>query len=540
MALRFSLKWNTADSIGMYIKQTYQSICCTVSSKLLALVTNACLRMPSVNSLMFVSFPILLLLAIASVATADSDAELSAWNSCSLKTPDNGFSVPAECAYLKVATDPTNPSSDKIDLHVAKIPASNRNAEADPLLFITGGPGQAASESWPPIQAAFQKVLKNRDVYVIDQRGTGLSNKLECPEDNSPDDVFVFDAELTAQTALACYKQLPSDPRFYTTSIAVTDLESLRLAVDVKQWNIYGVSYGTRVALHYLRRYPDSVRTMTLDAVVPPGVALGPGISIDAQNALDRMFERCVSDNHCNSAFPGLKQDTLRFLDNLREKPEEIRFENFETGSLDTIRLSVHHVSLTMRILSYSSHGVSILPYLLHEAYANRNFAPLARQAALQRNQLTQTLATGMHNAIICTEDAPLARNDTSNPAEYANTYLGDTPLKALKANCTHWPAGVIDLDFHEQVTSDAQILILSGSADPVTPDTYGERLMANLPNALHIVNPNQGHVQIALGCMPTVFASFVNRGATRDVDYGCLERLRVEPFFIDANGPRP
>ena len=252
------------------------------------------------------------------------------------------------------------------------------------------------------------------------------------------------------------------------------------------------------------------------------------------------MFERCSNDTHCQLAFPDLEQSTLALLDDLREQPREITFENFDTGSLDSIRLSVHHITLTMRILSYSSHGVSILPYLLNEAYANDNFAPLARQASLQTDKLTSSLATGMHNAIICTEDAPLARNDSGSPDRYSNTYLGDTPLKALESNCKYWPAGVIDLDFHEKVTSDAQVLVLSGTADPITPDAYGEKVVADLPNALHIVNPYQGHVQIALGCTPAIVANFIQKGLTRDIDYGCLERLRAEPFFIDANGPRP
>ena len=279
---------------------------------------------------------------------------------------------------------------------------------------------------------------------------------------------------------------------------------------------------------------------MILDAAVPPGTALGPGIAVEAEKSLRQMFERCETDVACSTAYPELEAGTRRMLEELDQNPVDIEFENFNAGTVESTRLTSNHITLTMRMLSYSSHGVAILPFMLHEAYANRNYAPFARQAAMQSDSLGESIATGMHNSIICTEDEPFSSEFGIDAAMLQDTYLGDTALKALEASCKHWPAGVIDDDFHVPLQSDAQVLILSGGADPVTPPSYGKRVEDTLPNALHIVNPFQGHVQIALGCMPTVVSNFIVRGDTANVDFGCLERLRAEPFFVDANGPRP
>jgi len=472
------------------------------------------------------------LFAQSSPAFATNSGAGLAFSSCELEDPLSGHSAQALCSSLEVYENPDAPDSPVLELHVAKMEATGRRKEADPLLFITGGPGQAASESWAAIHRVFRKVGKKRDVYILDQRGTGLSNKLTCPDPGDEQDVYEFDEAATAELAKACVESFDVDTRYFTTSIAVKDLEKLRDVLGIEKWNIYGVSYGTRVALHYLRRYPDHVRTMILDAAVPPGTALGPGIAVEAEKSLRQMFDRCKTDDACNAAYPTLEAGTRRMLEELDQNPVDIEFENFNAGTVETTRLTSNHITLTMRMLSYSSHGVAILPFMLHEAYANQNYAPFARQAAMQSDSLGESIATGMHNSIICTEDEPFSSRFGIDAAMLQDTYLGDTALKAVEASCKYWPAGVIDEDFHVPLQSDAQVLILSGGADPVTPPSYGERVAETLPNALHIVNPFQGHVQIALGCMPTVVSNFIVRGDTANVDFGCLERLRAEPFF--------
>ena len=152
---------------------------------------------------------------------------------------------------------------------------------------------------------------------------------------------------------------------------------------------------------HYLRRFPDSVRTLTLDAVVPPGVTLGPGIALDAQQAFEQMLQRCSDNQHCQQRYPTLGEQTRALIERLREAPTEISFENFNTGQIESMDFTLSHLTLTLRMLSYSSHGVAILPNMLFEAYTNNNFAPFARQAKMQVDSLGGALATGMYLSLI-------------------------------------------------------------------------------------------------------------------------------------------
>ncbi len=465
----------------------------------------------------------------------------SAFSACEI---GDSVKIDAECRTLVVAEDPTtsneHSAAASIELFIARLPAYSRAPRQDPLTIIAGGPGQSASATYPSVGPAFEKIREHRDIILIDQRGTGQSNQLNCPSESAPDNPFEFDPDRLAAHTKACLDSLSSDPRFYTTSVAVIDLEAVRRELGIERWNIYGISYGTRVALHYLKQHPEAVRSVILDAVVPPHVSLGTNLALDAQRALDLLLIRCSANPSCNKQFPDLAQTTQKLLSSLKEKPKDIIFENFNTGELEELAFSYHHLTLTMRMLSYTEHGIALLPVLINDAYKRGNFAPLARQSYLQAKNLETTLATGMHNAVICTEDQPFANVNESLRERLQATFLGTTPLDALDVSCAHWPQGVLEENFHEPVYSDKPVLILSGEADPITPPQYGDELASTLSNALHIVNSGQGHMQAHLGCIPTLMQQFIEFTNPQSLDLTCLERLQPHPFFIDANGPTP
>ncbi|MBX2884879.1 MAG: alpha/beta hydrolase [Granulosicoccus sp.] len=462
------------------------------------------------------------------------------FSACEIESPTTHVAVAAECANTVLPLDPADPDGDVIELSLARLSAYSNQTSADALAFIAGGPGQSAIESYPGVQTAFDKIREHRDIYLIDQRGTGKSSPLLCPEAVSSGAVLEFDAAAVKASASECRESLSLDPEFFTTSIAVQDLDSIRQRLGIDQWNLYGVSYGTRVALHYLRRFPDQVRTLILDAVVPPDVALGATLALDAERAFDLMLKRCKADTACDARFPALGEKTRELIASLRESPVSVTFENFQTGRLDSIEFTANHLTLTMRMMTYVSYGTSLLPTMLHDAYANQNFAPLARQARQQSRSLESTIATGMHHAVVCTEDQPWINFSEQEINTLAATYLGRDPINALMAMCHSWSPGVIDADFKEPVQSDKPVLLLSGEADPITPPAFAEQVAAHLPNSLHIVNPGQGHAQAWLGCTPSIMARFVTTANVDDVDFGCLERQQPPPFFIDANGPTP
>jgi pimeloyl-ACP methyl ester carboxylesterase len=449
----------------------------------------------------------------------------------------------AQCATIDVALDPADTQSDTIALAIAKIPARRQTAHKDAFTMIAGGPGQSALESYQSIASAFRHIRRDRDVILIDQRGTGKSSRLNCPP--APETIGLqlqFDPMETAKQAALCLGSLDADPRFFTTSAAVSDLETVRQQLGISQWNVYGISYGTRVALHYLRRYPNSVRTMTLDAVVPPQLALGPDIAALAQRSLDHIFDRCQQNQGCADAFGHQGEATMQLMQSLEQKPRTISYEDIASGKLTKREFTREDLAVTLRLMSYSSQTAAILPSMLNDAMTQDNFAPLARQSDLQTQSLSDTLAVGMHHAIVCTEDAPFLDQQpsaTDRPND-DSTYLGSAVVESIKATCKSWPQGLIDEDFKDPVISDVPTLILSGGADPVTPPDYGDLVASTLENNYHIINGDEGHMQAAFGCIPVVLARFIEQASIEQLEDDCLQRIRPLPFFIDANGPLP
>ncbi|MFK8082614.1 MAG: alpha/beta fold hydrolase [Granulosicoccus sp.] len=462
------------------------------------------------------------------------------FDDCSIGT--TGIVLPAQCATLEVPLNPADPAAGVQSLAVAKIASRRRSGNTDALTLLAGGPGQSAIDTFPGIAFAFRHIMRDRDVILIDQRGTGDSTSLDCPEDTvaAVDSGLGLDTDpgKISQLAADCLASLDADPRLFTTSIAVKDLENVRQQLGISQWNLYGISYGTRVAMHYLRRYPDAVRSIVLDAVVPPQISLGPDIASLAQQSLERIFARCEQDTGCNDAFGNLTLPTLALIDELRARPRSITYEDVATGQLTTREFTHDHLAMTLRLMSYSSQTAAILPSMLYEAIQNNNLAPLARQSDTQGSSLSNSLSTGMHHAVICTEDVPFF--DDQADTSTSNSYLGDDLIAGIKATCDAWPAGTIDDDFKDALVSDKPALILSGDADPITPPAYGELVARTLPNARHIVNEAQGHMQAAFGCMPVLLAKFVDTSNALDLETDCLKRLRPLPFFVDANGPLP
>lgn len=486
--------------------------------------------------LVAVRLGLLLSALIAANAAVANSSRLSAFSDCTIG--NKAGLIDAMCATFTVPLDYESPDDQSIELRVARLAAQTNKPQPDAFTLIAGGPGQSATESYPSVAYAFRHIQRDRDVILLDQRGTGASNKLDCPKEEK-EQSLVYDKTKTEAAAQRCREQLDVDPRFFSTSVAVKDLELLRKALAIKQWNLYGVSYGTRVGLHYLRRYPESVRTIILDAVVPPEIVLGPEIALAAQRSLVRLFDRCENNLGCNESFPRLRGGTLEMLERLKAEPVDIQYEDINTGELRDLSFTDKHLAITMRLMSYSSHGNAILPSMLYDAIDSNNFSSLARQAQLQISGLDEALAGGMHNAIICTEDTPFIPENLDKAA-LEETYLGSEILDAMRSNCKSWEQGVIDDDFKTPVVSDTPALVMSGSDDPVTPPEYGESIIKHLSRSLHIVNENQSHMQAALGCVPLLMAEFINTATTVDLPLDCLDRLRAPAFFVDANGPLP
>jgi len=489
------------------------------------------------------------LLAGCLTITDATSAELE-FSTCTIG--NDAATVAAECATLSVPVAPEAAAlphaenidrsrtelAPTIDIHIARLPAREPGANVAPITLIAGGPGQSSTDVFPSVLHAFRHLRERHDVILVDQRGTGQSAPLECPAADDIDLNLDFDVDETRRLSEECLLHLEQDPRWYTTSVAVVDLDGVRRALGYPSWHLYGVSYGTRVAIHYARRFPEHVNSLLLDAVVPPGIAIGEDVIATGDAALQNIFARCAATEGCNTAFPDIESQAETLLDELATQARRVTYEDVSLGQQRTLEFTADHLSTTLRLLSYSAHGASILPSLLADAINDDYFAPLARLTALQIKALGESLTTGMYNAVICTEDAPLI--SPSSEVKTTGRYLRTDVAAQLQAACSPWPNGVVDSDFHTPFESAIPTLIMSGSADPITPPSYGEVVLKNLSNARHVVNTGLGHMQAPHGCMPQIIAEFVTNESPEKLDTDCLNRLQPPAFFIDANGPLP
>ena len=469
-------------------------------------------------------------------AIADSPLQLA---DCRLESAIAGGSVAARCGGYRVKENREDAQSKELQLHVAVIPALRLKPAADPLFILSGGPGQAASDFYLSVAPAFARIRRDRDLVLVDQRGTGRSNRMDCelPDDS---EFAVVDPQRLQELVRECRAQLPGDPRYYTTSIAVRDLDDVRAALGYEKLNLYGISYGTRVAQHYMRRYPTRVRTAILDGAVPAEVALGPDVAIEAQQAIDSTLQRCARDEGCAREFPNVPAQFSALQERLRKQPLTLSIPHPLTGAITSTTLDAARFSAAVRLLSYADETVSTLPLLIHEAQSLREPQALAAQYLRVVSDVEEQIAAGMHFAVVCSEDAPRWSKQNVTDEQLAKTYMGTAFMSGMRGVCEQWPRGPVDADFGEPLSTDIPTLILSGSNDPVTPQRYADQIMKGIRNGKHLVGAGQGHGQLATGCMPRLTAQFIAAASTADLDDACVRNIRPTPFMLSRTAPAP
>ncbi len=449
---------------------------------------------------------------------------------CALVSP-RGTQTDARCGTLTVPEDRANPGGRQISLNIAVIPAIKRNPAPDPLFLLAGGPGQSAIEAFPAMLPLLYDIHESRDIVLVDQRGTGQSNPLRCL---NPEDQTLTDEQALEQLK-TCPQRLDADPRFYTTEIAMTDLDEVRAALGYDKINLYGASYGTRAALTYLRMFPERVRTLTLDAVVDADFIMFLDAAADGQAALNAFFARCQADSACNETFPHLEQEFSEVLARLEQTPAEISLPHPLTHHPLNLTVTPRLVTGMVFNILYVPDLVATLPVAIHAAYADENYTPLVSSALM----MTETgLYDGMFYAVTCTEDAPLI-----DPAEAARRSAGsvfsDRTVNFM-AVCAEWPKGKVSDAFRAPAQSDVPVLILSGEADPITPPYHAERVAESLNNVLHILFPGMGHGNLASRCAASLLRDFLQAGVLNRLDTSCVAEIQPPPFFVSFNGPRP
>ncbi|MGH8289210.1 MAG: alpha/beta hydrolase [Steroidobacteraceae bacterium] len=465
--------------------------------------------------------------------------ERLALSPCELHEANDLTLIEAQCGRLSVPENPAAPHGRRIALRVAVVPAISTRKRPDPLFVLAGGPGMAATAFYASVAPVFERIRRDRDIVLVDQRGTGGSNPLDC--ESSDEDLYQSTtAEIVAETE-RCLKMLGThaDVRFYTTSLAVQDLDRVRAALGYARIDLYGSSYGTIVAQQYVRRFPGRVRSVILDGVVPPQRALGAMSALDAQVALSSIFIRCEQQPACHAHFgdPAATYEQLR--DSLGDHPVWVDLTDPTSGEPYRLQFTDYHLSMVLRLASYTPELAALLPLDLHEAAAG-NFAPLAGQFLLIDRVYGDAIAEGMNDTVVCSEDVPFYHVSAKQRAELARTFLGTSQLDGLEAICRIWPRGPVDTDFHEPLHSNVPALLLSGSDDPITPPRYAAQASPGFTRRLSLVIRGFGHGQLTDPCVAQLMAQVVRRGSVSGLDIACTRHLVPMPFFLTRNGPAP
>jgi pimeloyl-ACP methyl ester carboxylesterase len=461
---------------------------------------------------------------------------------CTLAPKFAADSGEALCSHLTVPEDPARPAGRTIDLAIAWIPARNE-AAADPVFMIAGGPGQSALDTFPGIALAFEETLKKRNVILVDQRGTGASNPLECRdkkgEKTSAEEEQSIEKNREAVRGFTerCRDSLASkaDLRFYGTTESIHDLDAVRVAIGASQIDLVGISYGTRVAQRYAFTYPGHTRTVVLDSVAPNEIFLTNDFARNLDDALAMLFKQCRNTPKCVERMGDPQANLSALLAKLRTAPVPVSYRDPMTGETRQELLTRGHVALIARMFAYVPLLASCLPLTLADAAQGR-YEPLMAQSKLISGNLAESMAAGMQLSVICTEDADGLKDD---PA-YAGSVLGNELVDTLRAQCEVWPHGTRPAEFHKPLAGNVPVLVLEGELDPVTPPRYGEQVVKNLPKGRLLVLRGQGHNVIPIGCMPKLMARFFDTADARGLDAHCLDQLSYTPPFTDYNGWEP
>ncbi len=488
-----------------------------------------------------VLFPMLAGACAAGTANDTPGTPTISLTPCTLVYSGGGGQMDAKCGTLPVYENRQAAAGRKIDLNIMVLPAINRSAAPDPLFFIPGGPGEAAVESFASISPAFRRINQKRDIVLVDQRGTGKSHPLACLTSDNVDTSTPAEAQLKAELE-KCLAQIDADPRFYTTSIAMDDLDEVRQALGYKTINLYGGSYGTRAALVYLRQYPDRVRSVILDGVDPPNWSLGDGMARNAQHALDMIFARCQHDVGCNKAFPDVQSEFATLQGKLAQNPIQTTFPDPTSGEPYTLTVTPDYFANTIFNMSYAPETAALLPLLIDTAAKRDDLSLIAAQGVSTSEQIGSLISNGMRFSVLCAEDVPFYKTQQPQTGyqQPETGYMGDFFIKTFTDICATWPRGEIPANFKDPVSSNAPILILSGEADPVTPPENGALAAQTLPNSLQIVTPGLGHINIYRGCVTDIATAFIEKAEIKGLSTSCVQDISPMPFFTSFSGPQP
>ena len=436
----------------------------------------------------------------------------------------------ALCVKYEVFENRATRTGRRIPLNIILLPAKSSKPAPDALFYLAGGPGAAATGY---AEAGFMEGLRrNRDVVLVDQRGTGESNPLNCAPFGSREDMRgYFGEQFPVEKIRACRAELEkvADLKLYTTSIAMDDLDEVRAALGYDRINVYGGSYGSTTSLVYLRQHGDHVRSVAIFGVAPPAAKIPLSFSRGVQDAVNRLFADCAAEPACKTAYPNVEADFKRVLARFDNGPVEVDVPNVYTRSTQKVTVTRDAFVDGIRQILYIPNAAAALPALFHLG-ANGDLGGLVGTAFQVVSQIDPRISRGMQLSVICAEDAPFITEDDIKTTS-ANSFYGDARVRPTLKACAEWPQAKVAASFLDPVKSDVPVLLVSGQLDPVTPPWLAQIVAKTLSRGRLVIVPNATHNSYE--CIENVVADFIDKGTTEGLDVSCVEKIRRPPFTV-------
>ena len=450
----------------------------------------------------------------------------------------DGVAGDARCGTHTVREDRSTPAGGPptrmLGLSVIVLPALDADKRPDPFFMLSGGPGDAPSFNARFFSRVFQDIRKKRDLVLVDLRGTGRSSPLFCPELSEPGRDGIYDSDLLSIPAVrACRQRLEktADLTQYTTEIAVDDLEEIRQGLGYGPINLYGTSYGSRVAQVYMRRYPQSLRAVAMKGIVPTSMAMPETHARAGEDAWQAVVSRCRQDAECHERYPLVEVQLRELLKRLESNPVMTLPASPQRPEAK-IRISRGLFAEAFRNVLYTPEGLAQVPKLVHQL-VNGDDRGIVETALSGRRALGgERLSAGFFLSVTCAEDIPYLSPKADAMA--AGTFGGSYRLDQQRAACKEWVRGRVSSAHRQPAASAVPALLLSGELDPVTPPSGGEEVLRHLSRGRHVVIRNNGHpIGNAEACIGRMIGQFLDAASPTAVNTQCAADIPASPFQL-------
>ena len=438
----------------------------------------------------------------------------------------------ALCGKYEVFENRQTRTGRKIGLNIVVLPALNKEHASDPVFWLHGGPGAAATQTAPAAKGGFLEALrKDRDLVFVDQRGTGQSNPLTCEIGDDPANLETFFGPLFPPRLIRrCREKLEknADLKLYTTPIAMDDLDEVRVALGYEKINLVAASYGTIAALVYMRQHGDHLRSVFLLGVANTNLRQPLHFAAAAQYVMNLLYTDCAADEICHQTFPKLKDEFAAVLARFDKGAITAQLVDPTTKQTRPVTIERGNFVERIRLLLYTTTFARFVPFIIHRAFEN-DYVPFETLAV--RYNPGSILARGMYLTVTCSESVPFIKEQDIRSTR--RTFVGEYRVRSHIEACKLWPKGDIPASYVRSVQSAVPVLMMSGELDGSTPPWLGTEAMAHLTNARQIKIRYYGH-QLDSPCIWKVLADFISAGTADKLDTTCTESIRRPPFATE------